>query len=164
MAITHQSQSQPRLYLVLRIVSGPDAGRTVEIASGQVVYFGRETSLERTGMIDRAALELSEDQKERVERFLESRGAGESDDENSQSGFRRPRIERFKRLGDVRLTDSTVSRMHALVFVEEGRAGIVDLASTNGTVVNGRKVSAADIRAGDKIELGNVRIEVVGLG
>lgn len=156
-------KAQPRIYLVIRVLSGPDAGRTIEISSGQVAYFGRSPTMEKTGTIDRVPLEPQPEQIDRVEAFLGGRAPTRQDPEQTSPGMR-PRLEDFDRIADVKLLDGTVSRVHALIFVDQDRAGVVDLASTNGTVVNGRKVSASAIEAGDSLELGTVRLEVVGLG
>lgn len=156
-------KAQPRIYLVVRVLSGPDAGRTIEISSGQVAYFGRSPTMEKTGTIDRVPLEPQPEQINRVEAFLGGRAPARNDPDITGPSLR-PKLEDFERISDVKLLDGTVSRVHALMFVENERAGLVDLASTNGTVVNGRKVSAAEIKAGDTLELGTVRLEVVGLG
>ena len=50
--------------------------------------------------------------------------------------------------------DDTVSRHHARLELREGRWFLVDLDSSNGTLVNGRQVHDAEVRAGDEIRLG----------
>ena len=55
---------------------------------------------------------------------------------------------------DVRLHDTGVSRAHAEVRVEGDVVSVVDLRSTNGTVVNGQRVGAAVLQDGDRIEMG----------
>ena len=57
---------------------------------------------------------------------------------------------------DVRLDDHTVSARHAIVVARGGRLRILDDRSTNGTVVNGRRVDEADLRDGDVVVLGRV--------
>ncbi len=57
---------------------------------------------------------------------------------------------------DVRLDDHTVSARHAIVVVRAGRLRILDDRSTNGTVVNGRRVDEAELRDGDVVVLGRV--------
>ena len=54
---------------------------------------------------------------------------------------------------DITLSDARVSRSHAVIRVEGGRAVLVDLRSANGTRVNGRKISSAALRHGDRIVL-----------
>ena len=55
---------------------------------------------------------------------------------------------------EVRLPDTGVSRLHAEVRLEDGSATVVDLGSTNGTTVNGRKVTTSTLTDGDRIGLG----------
>jgi hypothetical protein len=63
---------------------------------------------------------------------------------------------------DLTITDSTVSREHA-AFVRRGeRWWVVDLGSTNGTRVNGRRAAEHPITPGDQVELGDALLELVG--
>jgi hypothetical protein len=55
---------------------------------------------------------------------------------------------------DIRLTDTGVSRRHAELHLDGDKVTIVDLASTNGTTVNGRPVDKALLHDGDRIGLG----------
>lgn len=55
---------------------------------------------------------------------------------------------------DVRLQDTSVSRLHAELRVEGDDMVLVDLRSTNGTTVNGRRVSSSPLSDGDRIGLG----------
>lgn len=59
---------------------------------------------------------------------------------------------------DLKLTDGGVSRKHAelrVVHDSDGRrVELHDLGSTNGTRVNGQRVTAATLRDGDRITLG----------
>ena len=55
---------------------------------------------------------------------------------------------------DVVLNDPNVSRRHAELRMQGGEWHVVDLGSTNGVKVNGRAVSSARLREGDRITLG----------
>lgn len=58
-------------------------------------------------------------------------------------------------VAQVRLPDDGVSRRHAKIVREaDGSAKIVDLESTNGTYINGRRVHAEGLREGDRIRIG----------
>src|SRR5690606_26969744 len=59
---------------------------------------------------------------------------------------------------DLVLTDSTVSRRHALVAVEGDRYVLRDLDSTNGTVVDGTPVREAFLAPGARVALGDTVI------
>jgi hypothetical protein len=63
---------------------------------------------------------------------------------------------------DIVLSDAGVSRKHAEVRREGDEWVIVDLESTNGTVVNGKGVRRHRLAAGDRIEVGETTIEFRG--
>lgn len=65
---------------------------------------------------------------------------------------------------DVRINDPGISRLHARISVQ-GQADrphitIEDMGSTNGIVVDGRRVQTAPLQEGSRIELGNTRMLV----
>jgi tetratricopeptide (TPR) repeat protein len=56
---------------------------------------------------------------------------------------------------DVQIIDNGVSRRHAKIVRDpDGTTKIVDLGSTNGTYVNGRRVDVESLREGDRIRIG----------
>ena len=59
---------------------------------------------------------------------------------------------------DLRVDDPNVSRRHAEVRQEGATYWLVDLDSTNGTELNGRRVSRAKLADGDTITLGGTEI------
>jgi hypothetical protein len=61
---------------------------------------------------------------------------------------------------DVRLADSNVSRRHARLKLRDGRWILQDLASTNGTTVNGVRVGRCELRPGDRIVIGAEHLRV----
>jgi pilus assembly protein CpaF len=66
---------------------------------------------------------------------------------------------------DLMLPKGNVSKHHARLLYRDGRFIVTDLKSTNGTYVNGRKISQATIvREGDKIYIGDfvMRLETPG--
>jgi hypothetical protein len=56
---------------------------------------------------------------------------------------------------DIRLPDTGVSRKHVDVVLEGGVATVEDLGSTNGTLVNGRRISRQPLADGDVIRIGH---------
>ncbi|MBK7862481.1 MAG: FHA domain-containing protein [Archangiaceae bacterium] len=56
---------------------------------------------------------------------------------------------------DVVVDDEAVSRRHAKVLVEGNNLRVVDLASNNGTFLNGRRVAAEQLKVGDQICIGS---------
>ena len=55
---------------------------------------------------------------------------------------------------DLAIDDAEMSSQHAAVEFSGEGFRICDLGSTNGTFVNGKRVAAKDLEAGDRIELG----------
>ena len=53
------------------------------------------------------------------------------------------------------IDDSSVSRRHAGIKIEDLRYELADLGSTNGVLVNGRKISKQFLKDGDEIRIGN---------
>jgi chromosome segregation ATPase len=60
---------------------------------------------------------------------------------------------------DVRVDSSSVSRHHALIITGARHAIIEDLNSTNGVIVNGRKVSRHKLKDGDVLTIGEARFK-----
>jgi two-component system response regulator GlrR len=61
---------------------------------------------------------------------------------------------------DLVIADPTVSRLHAEVIANEGGVVVRDLASTNGTYLDGLRISGAWARDGSVLALGATRIRV----
>ena len=61
---------------------------------------------------------------------------------------------------DIVLEDKAVSRHHAKIRIEGQKYFVYDLASTNGTKVNDRKITKKWIKEGDSIEMGHIRMAV----
>jgi hypothetical protein len=62
---------------------------------------------------------------------------------------------------DLVVADPLLSRHHARIVPRNGRLVLSDLASRNGTRVNGRAVLEAVLGAGDRVELGGTTIDVL---
>ena len=61
-------------------------------------------------------------------------------------------------INDLRIDDTTVSKRHCEITVDESGYQIKDLNSTNGTQVQGVRVDSAHLAPGSEIRLGKVRI------
>jgi FHA domain len=57
---------------------------------------------------------------------------------------------------DLRLDEDSVSRRHAILVHRRSGSRILDDRSSNGTFVNGRRVTQADLHNGDVLVLGRV--------
>lgn len=62
---------------------------------------------------------------------------------------------------DIVLMEDMVSRRHAILIVEGDEIHITDRGSTNGTFVNGEKISTATVVKGDRILIGTSIMKVV---
>ncbi len=61
---------------------------------------------------------------------------------------------------DIVITNSSVSGRHAeLHRTREGRYRLSDLGSTNGTLVNGSRITAIDLNDGDLVEIAEIRLQ-----
>jgi hypothetical protein len=65
---------------------------------------------------------------------------------------------------DIVLDDAGVSRRHAEIRVEAGHAVVRDLGSTNGTYLDGERISRADLHDGATVVLGRTRIVFTSRG
>ena len=55
---------------------------------------------------------------------------------------------------DLAIEDDELSRFHCEVRPENGVAILIDMQSANGTILNGKEVSSAMLKAGDEIRIG----------
>ncbi len=60
---------------------------------------------------------------------------------------------------DVRITDATASRLHAVLNLERGSTVVEDACSTNGVFVNMQRVRRAVLVDGDTVAFGSVRFQ-----
>ena len=62
---------------------------------------------------------------------------------------------------DVILPKGNISKRHSRIVLKDGKFIIVDLKSTNGTYVNGKKITAPQVvKASDKIYIGDFTIQI----
>jgi hypothetical protein len=61
---------------------------------------------------------------------------------------------------DVVLDDPTVSRLHARLAFRDGKWVLHDLASTNGTLINGARLDWCTLQPGDHLVLGEARLRI----
>jgi hypothetical protein len=64
---------------------------------------------------------------------------------------------------DMVLVEDMVSRKHAKISTQGGQIVIQDLASTNGTFVNGEKIKKQRLKEGDRILIGTSIIKLVAM-
>jgi hypothetical protein len=59
---------------------------------------------------------------------------------------------------DITVDDSSISRKHVEIIWDGSRAQANDLGSTNGSLLNGRKLTSAALESGATIEMGATRV------
>ncbi|WP_418790483.1 FhaA domain-containing protein [Phosphitispora sp. TUW77] len=64
-----------------------------------------------------------------------------------------------RRSSDIPFDDSNISRVHASIDYLEGSFFVTDLGSTNGTYVNGVRISKKKLSHGDQIRMGTILLE-----
>ncbi len=55
---------------------------------------------------------------------------------------------------DVQITDHEVSRLHAMIVVQDSKCQLVDLKSSNGSFVNGQRIQSHILHSGDRMQFG----------
>src|SRR6478735_8826118 len=63
----------------------------------------------------------------------------------------------------VKLEDPKVARIHAVIEFAGVDASLIDMGSTQGTVVNGAKISKIKLNHGDQVTVGDTTL-VMGFG
>lgn len=61
---------------------------------------------------------------------------------------------------DVHINHVGVSRSHAVIATRAAGVFVEDLESSNGTLVNGRRVKSVQLRNGDVVEIGSVSLHL----
>ena len=73
-------------------------------------------------------------------------------------------IGRNPRLAFFVLLDPEVSSLHARIARDGGPPILIDANSTNGTFVNGERITNRPLQAGDRVQLGDVHLLVEAIG
>ena len=65
----------------------------------------------------------------------------------------------------LRFKSSSVSRKHCELFEKKGMLLIKDLGSSNGTIVNGKKITGQQVlEPGDELTIGGIKLKVAKIG
>jgi len=59
----------------------------------------------------------------------------------------------------ITIQDGSVSRRHAAIRIDEMRYEVADMGSTNGVLVNGRKIHKVFLKDGDRIQIGSTEMQ-----
>jgi pSer/pThr/pTyr-binding forkhead associated (FHA) protein len=63
-------------------------------------------------------------------------------------------------IADLILDAALVSRIHCRLEANDETLEVIDLESTNGVYVNGKRVARAHLIPGDRLKVGRVELEV----
>lgn len=145
-----------------KVVQGPDSGLSFQLEQRSCRAIGRgETDVNRTMMFNvDLALSIDEGTKNLILKYIQKQFRT-TKPQAAQTAVGE-QLGVFRRTPDIVLTDHSLSRLHAMVFAEEGHVGILDLVSKNGTFVNGVEVESRLLQKGDMIEVGETKIVFEG--
>ena len=139
----------------LEVEKGENRGERFQLEVNRYRAIGRADNGAHTAqMTPNGDAVLDEEELARVARHIQQRRS----ERKSKAG--RGQTAPYRRGPDILLDDGKVSRTHCMVFVDEQGASVVDLMSTNGVIVNGRRVSEADLSEGDIVHVGKSRCVV----
>ncbi|UCH81967.1 MAG: FHA domain-containing protein [Nitrospiraceae bacterium] len=62
---------------------------------------------------------------------------------------------------DIMINDKSVSRYHVKILLHQDQVEIVDLESSNGTELNGKKISRALLHDQDMLHIGNIPVQFI---
>ena len=141
--------------LSLRIISRDGEGDLLQVKEGQCRLLGRHVADDGTVTLDRDAnQQLGAEERALINRELKRR----SDERNSLPDDLD--LSSFSRGADVLFDDEAMSRAHAMVFNDRSGQGIIDLASTNGTLINEARAGAVELQHDDIVQLGETCLKV----
>lgn len=139
-----------------RVVQGPDEGMSFDLSVGVCRALGRATAdAGKTSVLSVDwAITLDEEIKSLIleyisQQFRKSKPVKTSDPHH---------LGAFRRGPDVIVSDTTLSRLHAMIFFDQMGIGVLDLVSKNGTFVNGEEIESRLLKKGDAIEVGETKI------
>ena len=142
--------------VILEVDRGEDAGARFELPPKGYRAVGRAGGpAETTQFTCEGDQPLDAEDVQRVETHLARR-----DQRQARPSVSGARLTQFAREPDILLHDAEVSRTHAMFFFDETGISLVDLMSTNGTRVNGERVTDADLADGDIVHVGRARLVV----
>ena len=62
---------------------------------------------------------------------------------------------------DITINDRSVSRHHVKILLSQGRAELVDLDSSNGTELNGKRIKKTPLHDHDIFNIGNIPVQFI---
>ena len=141
---------------LIQVINGKNVGKVALIKLDTCKLIGRkidesELQVDETYVADRTfEFGLAKERTSQINAFLNPEKKNQSS-KHIESPYRRT--------SDFIINDPELSRAHAMIFLGESKAGIIDLASTNGTIVDGKKIESAFLHGGEIIVLGETEIK-----
>lgn len=143
-----------------RVTQGPDSKMTFHLEQGSCRALGRGSVDPMKTTVFNVDLTLALD--EGTKRLIQQYVARQFKKADSEKPAATDRLGQFRRAPDIVLTDTSLSRLHAMIFYHASGIAILDLVSKNGTFVNGQEIESHILKNGDTIELGETTIEFEG--
>ncbi|MEE2961781.1 MAG: FHA domain-containing protein [Myxococcota bacterium] len=140
---------------LILVLEGPNHGDKMSIEQGSCRLVGRHLSESETALIDRDGNRVLDGQANTIVQDLLQEKAP------TTSPSTPPSPASFERAPDMIFSDNSISRAHAMVFFDNSGIGIIDLASTNGTQINGQNVNSRQLQSGDSILIGKTKLQVL---
>lgn len=153
---THGFQEKSKLPTAeFKVIAGPDQGLLFHLERGTCRALGRTgVDVNRTAVFNvDLAMELDEGTKRLVLEYISKQFR-----KGSNAVAKGQSLGNFRRMPDISLTDSSLSRLHAMLFYDEVGIGVLDLVSKNGTYINGKEIESKVLTKGDIVEMGESRI------
>lgn len=170
MSLTHEGKIVPReISALFTVDKGKDSGLQFRLKRGSCKAIGRKVEDAAQTLVFNAdfTMTLDDHTKKLISNYLtktsspKKKKGSERDESKPSLGGEVSSLGGFRRLSDLILNDSAASRLHAMVFYDDGgQAGILDLVSKNGTFVNGREVETCLLKEGDEVTIGATKIVV----
>lgn len=140
----------------ISVIGGPNKGMIFHLEKGTCKVIGRSMAdSNKTSMFNvDLTLTLDESTRNLVQRYLSTYFRKNS---KKSKQIEESSLGDFKRTSDIILDDSSVSRLHAMIFYDELGVGILDLVSKNGTYLNGKEVESSLLKKDDTVEIGETK-------
>jgi hypothetical protein len=133
-----------------KVLKGDNAGDVITLTEGTCRLVGRHLAENETVMLGLDG-----------NRLLDANEVAVFDNQlNAAVAAPKKGLNAFQRGADIIFSDESISRAHAMLFLDGDDAGVVDLASTNGTHVNERQLTAATLKMGDKVKFGKTILQL----
>ena len=146
--------------VIFTVTDGEDKDKKVSLHFGTCKVVGRNLDTNTTVHtgIKADKMELRQKEIERIKSYLIRYDSQKF--YSKEVDFKEDELGSYSRTADFILTDDSISRVHCMVFFGQEGVGIVDLASTNGTFVDNKKINIIELKEGSVIKLGATKIKV----